>query len=535
MTRHSTKKMTKNNVSPRRSTRLADQSMSHIPLTSAKIDTKKSKKRSQKYSDFIISSNNLPKINITKFKANALRENYLDDLVKNYDNRPTPSEFLDLYEIKEEYRKVRNQKRSPTCWIYALISYYETIFNKEYLKNEEEEQENNGNQQKNNRNNDKQTGKKKEKHRKIEPNTKKVIKTRVAHLSENEKFSFSPKYVFFFHIYEQSNKCLNKVRYHIHNNTHRLHDDFIEVLFNPIAYGGYEDDFTMITHKYGLVPETEYPSSLHSWDTYELEQTCTSLLKMAFHEMINSRKTKHDEIHQKTLQSMFHTLVMFLGEPPKKVSLWRENLKVDNITPLEFYQKYSPIKTDELAVLIHRNDKSDGVYKPHENWRNTTKQENTNGFEKRLNLRYRYISNYIKQSIDNQIPVPFGCDVSRDHDIYKGYSDVSLYQFYEYLEIPFEVSRKSVFNTFDRWGPHAMTIVGYYVDKRDPNKEIVMWKVMNSWGQGVGKEGFTDMKAEWMEFNSMFFHVDKSLLSEAHLDMWENSTPQKMEKNDFFQ
>ena len=497
------------------------------------IEPKSDKKRKQTYNDFIIVPSNLPKININKFKANALRENSLDDLVKNYDNRPTPTEFLDLYEIKEEYCKVRNQKRSPTCWIYSLIGFYEMIFNKEYLKLEEEEEES---EELNKKNTDE--NKKSVKKRLTSKNNtliKKVIKTKVTHLGENDKFLFSPKYVFFFHIYEQTNKCLNRIRRHLHHETPRLHDDFIEVLFNPIEYGGFEDDFTIITHKYGLVPEHEYPSSKHSWDSDELEQTCTSILKMAFNELIYSNSKKHDKIHQKTLKTMFHTLVMFLGQPPKKISLWRKNIKVNDITPLDFYHDFSPIKTNELVVLIHRSDKTDGVYKAHENWRNTTREENTKGFEKRLNIRYRYITNYIKKSIDNQIPVPFACDVSRDHDIYKGYSDVSLYQFYEYLEIPFEVTRKSVFNTYDRWGPHAMTIVGYYVDKRNPDKNIVMWKVMNSWGKSIGKEGFIDMKAEWMEFNSMSFHINKDFLNASHLDMFENSQPKIMEKNDFFQ
>lgn len=477
---------------------------------------RKTKKRMMQYKDFIISYDNLPDVNINKFKSNALRENSLNRLVQDHDNHPIPSEFLNLSEIENDYCRVKDQQYSPTCWIYSLISFYETIFNKKYI----------GIKDKNilsllinNIEHAKSTTQ---------------GKSNTIHLNEKTQFSFSVKYVFFFHIYEQTNKCFNQLRHHIYNDTSRFHNDFVEVLFYPIYYGGQENDCSIIIHKYGLVPETEYPSSRHLWNSTELEQTCTSLLKMAFYELVNSNRKIHDEIHQKTLKSMYHTLVMFLGEPPKKISLWRENLIVNNLTPLEFYRQYSPIKTDELVVLVHHNEKVDGVYKSHETLRNITREENIEGFDRRLNLRYRYISNYIKKSIDNQIPVPFACDICRDHDVYNGYCDVSLYQFYEYLEIPFKVSRKSILRTFDRWGPHAMMIVGYYTDKRDPNKKIVMWKVMNSWGNDIGTEGFIDIKAEWMEFNSMYFHIDKNLLSQSHIDMWKKSIPKKMEKNDLF-
>ena len=134
MTRQSNKRITKNTRKSTRKRRTTGQQISRSTNTQVDIKSEKNNKHKQTYNDFIISPDSLPDIHTNKFKSNALRENSLDDLVKNYDNRPTSPEFLDLYEIKEEYRKVRNQKRSQTCWIYALIGFYETIFNKEYLK-----------------------------------------------------------------------------------------------------------------------------------------------------------------------------------------------------------------------------------------------------------------------------------------------------------------------------------------------------------------------------------------------------------------
>lgn len=115
-------------------------------------------------------------------------------------------------------------------------------------------------------------------------------------------------------------------------------------------------------------------------------------------------------------------------------------------------------------------------------------------------------------------PVFFGSDVGKFSDRVAGVMDLDLIDY----ELGFNVSllgadKASRLRTGESLMTHAMVLTAVHLDE-ETNK-TVRWRVQNSWGTGVGEEGWFVMSDGWMDEFVYQAVVDVDFLSKEVKDV----------------
>ena len=338
-----------------------------------------------------------------------------------------------------------------------------------------------------------------------------------------ESFEFSQNYLYFFDKLEKANFFLNYI-YDNKNNinlqnkmfNYKINDlkhlFFIDSLTND---GGQWNMFVNLIEKYGIIPKTNMDDNFHSKKSSELNKFFNKFLNYSIKIIKNSKKPKSillDEL----LNKCYKILVIFLGEPPKKIT-WeyykqdkdkKEEFKyVENITPLTFYKKYVPYNCNDKVCLINYPCKNIPFYKVYnqELAYNIINKKGTNF----INLPIEIIKDIIKKSIDNNEALWCGCDfgkyISREH----GILDKDAFNYKDIFNIEFDINKCDEITYRSSSPSHAVVIKGYNLKHGKTNGYLIE----NSWGDESGDNGYYFMSEEWLE-NYMFeIVVDKNILS----------------------
>jgi len=123
---------------------------------------------------------------------------------------------------------------------------------------------------------------------------------------------------------------------------------------------------------------------------------------------------------------------------------------------------------------------------------------------------------YSKNTIDNDNPVWFGCDVGKSSSLKKrGIMSTKIFDYELVFGTTLNQSKKERLQYKESEMTHAMVFTGYdlYKDEVKPRK----WRVENSWGTDRGDNGYDLMTAEWFDEHMYQVIVDKSILSPEHL------------------
>jgi bleomycin hydrolase len=118
-----------------------------------------------------------------------------------------------------------------------------------------------------------------------------------------------------------------------------------------------------------------------------------------------------------------------------------------------------------------------------------------------LNLPIERLIELTKNSIDDNQPVWFGCDVGATFDRETGIHDPNIFDLKTFMSYENNMSKEERLSTFLSLPSHAMVIVGYHED----NGNIKRWKIENSWGKTSGTDGFQLMTNDW--FNEYVFQI----------------------------
>lgn len=316
-----------------------------------------------------------------------------------------------------------------------------------------------------------------------------------------KKFELSQNYISLYDKIEKANFALESVL----SLCGRDHDDreLNFILSNPVSDGGQWDMFVNLVKKYGLVPQNKFPETAQSNSTRESDFLVNSLIKsFAARAAKLVKEGKNDEaraLKEEVMEKIYHMFLNCFGVPPKSFDFEYSNddgYHVERgLTPHSFFENYIGEELlDEYQSLINSPTKDKPFLK------NFTVDYLGNVIEGKpinhLNLPMERIKELIIEQLKAGYPVWFGSDVSfyRDrssHAWNKGAFDYpSLFGF----RIDFDKE-----NMLDYWHSamnHAMVITGVNLDEKGiPNR----WKIENSWGSDVGKEGYYAMDKEFFD------------------------------------
>lgn len=433
--------------------------------------TKKSKEESE---DLVVKSAHITQTMIKNFQKdflklplnrvlqNAIIKNGIQSVSRNNE-----STILNRYTFSEEIKteKITNQQKSGRCWLFAGLNTFRQKISKE-------------------------------------------LKIKDFELSQN--------YPMFWDKLEKSN-------YFLENVLDTLDEDiysrvFMWLLDAPVQDGGQWDMFANLVKKYGVVPKEIMPETFHSGDTVHMDRLLTLKLRDNAAELRNlARDGKSMEAlrqrKNEMLSEIYRMIAFFLGDPPSKFDFeFRDKndkyFQVLNLTPHDFFEKYVKLNLDDYISVI--NAPTDD--KPFN--RTFTVKYLGNMKDGKdvlyLNVDIDTMKKMTLAQIKDGVPVWFGCDMGKMLDSDAGIMDSKLYLYEEALGVPFGLDKAGRLLYGESQLTHAMVFTGANLVNGEPNR----WKVENSWGEKLGKEGYFVMSDEWFdEFNYQVV-IDKKYISD---------------------
>jgi len=409
--------------------------------------------------------------NHCKSTMNALTRSKLEDVSMNWDSyRTIDHNYSNV--IKGEIKKVTNQKASGRCWGFAALNLMRIDLAKRY---------------------------------------------------NLENFEFSQSHFMFYDKLEKSNYFLENIlkTLDLEYNSRLV----MWLLESPIQDGGQWDMFVNLIEKYGVVPQSAMPESLHSSSSRSMNQLITRTLRK-FSSILRSehqggttlkelRKIKKD-----MMSSIYNMLCSFIGKPPE-VFDWQVRDKKNkfirhiNVKPIDFYKKFVKIKLKDKVCLIHcpmSNKKMNTLY---------TVSYLGNVVEgqpiKYLNVSIDEMKKYSVKSIKSNEAVWFGCDVGKKFHRDLGVMDNDLYDYESLLGVDSDMDKKTRLEYGDSQMTHAMLFTGVDIVKNKCTK----WRVENSWGNKSGDKGYFLMSDDWFSEYNYEVVIDKKYLSKNFLKMFE--------------
>jgi len=333
-------------------------------------------------------------------------------------------------------------------------------------------------------------------------------------------FELSQSYTMFWDKLEKANYFLENII-----KTAELEQDSRRVMWllnEPTNDGGQWDMFTALIEKYGIVPKYVMPETYHSSNSRIMNKILSLKLRSQAKILRDDYRFGADkeslrEEKEDLLAEIYSILAYFLGEPPKSFDFEYKNkdgefFRDSNLTPLEFYNKYSKVKMKDYLSIINAPTKD----KPF----NQTYTVEFLGNVKEgqqihyLNLPIEKLKELSVAQLKEGEPVWFGCDVGQWSDRDLGIMDTELFKYKEVLDTDFELDKGARLQYGESVLTHAMVFTGVNLNN---DQQPERWKVQNSWGKEVGEDGFFIMSDDWFEEFNYEVVINKKFVSDEIL------------------
>jgi len=403
--------------------------------------------------------------------ANAVIKNGINDTALN--NESVKKMHYDFSE-EIDVGKVTNQEKSGRCWMFAALNNIRYSISKDL-----------------------------------------EIK--------DHDFELSQAYTMFWDKLEKANYFLENII-----STVELDLDSRRVMWllnEPTNDGGQWDMFTALIEKYGIVPKYVMPESYHSSNSRYLNKILSLKLRDLAQTLREDFKLGADkeslrEEKEDMLAEIYSILAYFLGEPPQNFDFEYRNKEGEfyrdsELTPQEFYNKYSKVKmTDYVSIINAPTDD-----KPFDQTYTVEFLGNVKEGQQihYLNLPIEKLIVYTKEQLKDGEPVWFGCDVGQWSDRDLGIMDTKLFNYGDVLDTKFSLDKGQRLQYGESILTHAMAFTGVNLKDEEP----LSWKVQNSWGEKVGEDGFFIMSNDWFKEFNYEVVINKKYLAEADLKSYQ--------------
>jgi bleomycin hydrolase len=317
-----------------------------------------------------------------------------------------------------------------------------------------------------------------------------------------DEFEFSQNYNFFWDQFEKANLFLEAI---IATADKPLDDRNVEwLLKNPIGDGGQWTTFADIVTKYGVVPSTVMPETVHSESTGELSALLISKLRTFAMEIRNNvpkgKPVPTTELRKNKvamLSEVYRILSFCLGEPPTTFS-WRYQDKTGKLvtsatfTPQSFYQQMVGINLNDYVMCM--NDPSREFYKLYEIQYDRNMIDGYNW--RYINLPASDLKDMAKKSIMSNEALYFSCDVGQQLNKITGILNIEQYRPDQLFGVKLSMDKKQRIQSFESSSSHGMALIGLDTDAEG---KPVKWLLENSWGPDAGHKGYLTMTDRWFE------------------------------------
>ena len=278
-----------------------------------------------------------------------------------------------------------------------------------------------------------------------------------------DDFEFSQSYLAFYDKLERSNFFLHMIiKFKDEPINSRYNTIFLD---NPINDGGNWNMILNLVNKYGMVPKSVYNETVHSNDTYDIDEFLNNKLRdYAFFLRSIKKSAESSELKKAVndcMNEIYKILVIFMGEPPSKFD-WEYLDKgkykiIKDITPQKYYTKYIPVNLNDYILLSHNPIIK---YETHFTVNNFNNMKDGKEISY-INVSIDDIKKCIKKSIDSNEGVWFGCDVGKYLSKSLGVLDINMINYRYIFDTDIVINKKNRLLYRSSDVTHAMVIRGY--------------------------------------------------------------------------
>lgn len=328
-----------------------------------------------------------------------------------------------------------------------------------------------------------------------------VLREKIAHEKNLDKFELSQSYLAFWDKFERANYFFESIL----ETAHLPANDRVvaHILTTGVHDGGQWDMFVNIIEKYGILPKDAYDETFQSCHTGSMSAIFNRNLKVG---AVKLRKMVAEGASEAEIQSVKNELMGkiygFLcscyGEPPKTFDFeYVDKDKVYHIekgyTPKSFYETY-------VGDLLSRNVSiinAPTADKPYHRTFTVRLLGNVVGGRDvlYLNLPMDEFKAAVIRQLEAGKVVWFGSDVGKFGVREAGVWDDQSFDFELLTGLDLEMSKADGLDYWFSAMNHAMVITGVNLDDGKPTR----WKIENSWGDKNGVNGYYVCSDTWFD------------------------------------
>lgn len=353
-------------------------------------------------------------------------------------------------------------------------------------------------------------------------------------------FEISQPYLFFYDKLEKSNFFLQKMIDIDEGHGSRL---IQYLLKNPLCDGGQYSMIQNLVMKYGLCPKAAYPETHCTSNSRRMRWILTTKLRefaKTLFEMKSNGASKEQLNGErlKMMQDVHRILLVFFGEPPQQFD-WcyrqrggeKEFCAFRGMNPISFYEKISEtigFKVEDQISLVHDPRNAENSLLTVDCLSNMVGGLNA----KYVNVSIDVLKKVASDSIRSEEPVWFGCDVGKFSTRESGIMHDRVYDFDMFFGTNFGTSAdpntafppcssSATLTKAERlqYGQSLMTHAMVFTGFDEVEGEIRKWRVENSWGTDVGKNGYYVMSDSWFDQYMYQVVVDKKFIPQEILSV----------------
>lgn len=347
-----------------------------------------------------------------------------------------------------------------------------------------------------------------------------ILREKVAVKLNVKEFELSQNYLSFYDKLEKANNFLEMV---IQNADHPSGDQLMQYILRGIDDGGYWGMAVDLIAKYGVVPKSCNPESYQSDHTDSFMTQINHLLRKDAMELRDLVKDGRDPSARKKemLAEVYRAECIAFGEPVRVFDYeYRDNDGnyhcLRNMTPQKFCEEYVGIALQDYVPVVNEPYEERPMHTP------LTFHSIGNMADrdlKALNLTMEEVEDLCVKQLRSGEPVWFACDAGAYGDRKKGVWDPASVNYEGLLGgVDFTMPKGERLRYKDSAATHAMLLTGVSFDE---NGKPSRWKIENSWGKDVGKDGYFVCSEAYFENFVYEAVIDEEHLSEEQKKMLE--------------
>ncbi|AAS50567.1 ABL204Wp [Eremothecium gossypii ATCC 10895] len=341
------------------------------------------------------------------------------------------------------------------------------------------------------------------------------LRLNVAQKLNLKEFELSQAYLFFYDKLEKANYFLDQI---VDTANEEVESRLVQYLLtSPVQDGGQYSMFVNLVRKYGVLPKDLYADlAFSTTNSAKWNSLLTTKLREFGQELREAAARGEDVSGRRTSmqKELVRLMSLFMDLPPYRPDeefTWEytdKDGKTQSLftTPLQFAREHAGLDIAKPVSLI--NDPRH----PYGSLIKIDRLGNVLGGDevRYLNVDNDTLSALVVKRLRNKRPVFFGSHTPKFMSKQHGVLDTRLWN-YRGIGYEFTQDKASRIRYGESLMTHAMLITGVHVDSAD---KPIRYKVENSWGKDIGKDGYFVMTQEYFEEYSFQIVVDIDELPE---------------------